>query len=93
MINRNGDLLRNLKRTPRKKGLADFPLTIVFSLVKPSESIGTLEVLGADLFGLIERFKEYGEELGLQVVFLRMFIKPFAQAGIAEGEWEGSWEC
>ena len=30
----------------------------VFSLVKPSESIRTLEVLGADLFLLIERFKE-----------------------------------
>jgi hypothetical protein len=30
----------------------------VFSLVKPSESIRTLEGLGADLFLLIERFKE-----------------------------------
>jgi len=32
----------------------------VFSLVKPSESIGTLEILGADLFFLIERFKDHG---------------------------------
>ena len=32
----------------------------VFSLVKPSESIGTLEALGADLFFLIERFKDHG---------------------------------
>jgi hypothetical protein len=31
----------------------------VFSLVKPSESIGTLEALGADIFFLIERFKEH----------------------------------
>jgi hypothetical protein len=30
----------------------------VFSMVKPSESIRTLESLGADLFFLIERFKE-----------------------------------
>ena len=30
----------------------------VFSMVKPSESIRTLETLGADLFFLIERFKE-----------------------------------
>jgi len=30
----------------------------VFSMVKPSESIRTLESLGADLFSLIERFKE-----------------------------------
>ena len=29
----------------------------VFSMVKPSESIRTLETLGADLFCLIERFK------------------------------------
>jgi len=33
----------------------------VFSLVKPSESMGTLESLGADLFSLIERFKDHGE--------------------------------
>jgi len=30
----------------------------VFSMVRPSESIRTLETLGADLFFLIERFKE-----------------------------------
>ena len=30
----------------------------IFSMVKPSESIRTLESLGADLFFLIERFKE-----------------------------------
>jgi len=30
----------------------------VFSMVKPSESIRTLEALGADLFFLIERFKD-----------------------------------
>ena len=33
----------------------------VFSMVKPSESIGTLETLGADLFSLIERFKDHGQ--------------------------------
>jgi len=33
----------------------------VFSMVKPSESIGTLETLGADLFLLIERFKDHGQ--------------------------------
>jgi len=45
------------------KGLTDRYLSkqgeAVFSLVKPSESIGTLEALGADLFFLIERFKEH----------------------------------
>ena len=47
------------------KGLTDRYLSkqgeAVFSLVKPSESIGTLEALGADLFFLIERFKEHGQ--------------------------------
>jgi Transposase DDE domain/Transposase domain (DUF772) len=33
----------------------------VFSLVKPSESIGTLETLGADLLLLVERFKGHGQ--------------------------------
>jgi len=33
----------------------------VFSLVKPSESIGTIGTLGDDLFFLIERFKENGQ--------------------------------
>jgi len=32
----------------------------VFSLVKPSESIGTLQTIGADLFFLIDRFKDHG---------------------------------
>jgi hypothetical protein len=44
------------------KGLTDRHLSkqgeAVFSMVKPSESIRTLETLGADLFFLIERFKE-----------------------------------
>ena len=47
------------------KGLTDRYLSkqgeATFSLVKPSESIGTLETLGADLFFLIERFKENGQ--------------------------------
>jgi hypothetical protein len=47
------------------KGLTDRYLSkqgeAVFSLVKPSESIGTLETLGADLFLLIERFKGHGQ--------------------------------
>lgn len=34
------------------------PGEAIFSMVKPSESIRTLESLGADLFFLIERFKE-----------------------------------
>lgn len=46
------------------KGLRDRYLSkqeeAVFSLVKPSESIGTLENLGANLFFLIERFKDHG---------------------------------
>jgi len=46
------------------KGLTDRYVSkqgeAVFSLVKPSESIGTLETLGADLFFLIERFKDHG---------------------------------
>ena len=47
------------------KGLRDRYLSkqgeAVFSMVKPSESIGTLEALGADLFLLIERFKDHGQ--------------------------------
>ena len=47
------------------KGLTDRYLSkheeAVFSMVKPSESIGTLESLGADLFLLIERFKDHGQ--------------------------------
>jgi hypothetical protein len=47
------------------KGLTDRYVSkqgeAVFSLVKPSESIGTLEILGADLFFLIERFKDHGQ--------------------------------
>jgi hypothetical protein len=47
------------------KGLSDRYLSkqgeAVFSMVKPSESIGTLETLGADLFWLIERFKDHGQ--------------------------------
>jgi hypothetical protein len=46
------------------KGLTDRYVSkqgeAVFSLVKPSESIGTLETIGADLFFLIERFKDHG---------------------------------
>jgi hypothetical protein len=45
------------------KGLTDRYLSkqreAVFSMVKPSESIRTLETLGADLFFLIERFKDH----------------------------------
>jgi hypothetical protein len=37
----------------------------VFSMVKPSESMGTLETLGADLFFLIERFKDHGPIIGM----------------------------
>jgi hypothetical protein len=37
----------------------------VFSLVKPSESMGTLQTLGADLFFLIERFKDHGPITGM----------------------------
>jgi len=33
------------------------------------------------------------EELVFYVVFLRMFIKPIAQVGVAEGKREGRWEC
>ena len=47
------------------KGLTDRYLSkqgeAVFSLVKPSESIGTLETIGADLFFLIERFRDHGQ--------------------------------
>jgi hypothetical protein len=47
------------------KGLTDRYVSkqgeAVFSLVKPSESIGTLETIGADLFFLIERFKDHGQ--------------------------------
>jgi hypothetical protein len=47
------------------KGLTDRYLSkqgeAVFSMVKPSESIETLETLGADLFCLIERFKDPGQ--------------------------------
>jgi len=47
------------------KGLTDRFLSkqggAVFSMVKPSESIGTLETLGADLVFLIERFKDHGQ--------------------------------
>jgi hypothetical protein len=47
------------------KGLTDRYLSkqgeAVFSMVKPSESIGTLETLGADLLFLIERFKDHGQ--------------------------------
>ena len=35
----------------------------------------------------------YREELGFQVVFLGMFVKPFAQVGVAEGEGYVSREC
>lgn len=37
----------------------------IFSMVKPSESIRTLEVLGSDLFFLIERFKDHGQIIGM----------------------------
>jgi hypothetical protein len=37
----------------------------VFSMVKPSESMRTLETLGADLFFLIERFKENESIIGM----------------------------
>jgi len=37
----------------------------VFSMVKPSESMGTLETLGTDLFLLIERFKDHGPIIGM----------------------------
>ena len=60
--------LVNLKRHHKDlfealdKGLRDRYLSKqgegVFSMVKPSESMRTLEILGADLFFLIERFKE-----------------------------------
>jgi hypothetical protein len=60
--------LINLKRHHKdlfealEKGLTDRYLSKeregVFSMVKPSESMRTLESLGADLFLLIERFKE-----------------------------------
>ena len=60
--------LVNLKRHHKdlfealEKGLTDRYLSkqeeAVFSMVKPSESMRTLESLGADLFFLIERFKE-----------------------------------
>jgi hypothetical protein len=38
----------------------------VFSRVKPSESIQTLESLGADLFFLIEHFKDHGQIIGMR---------------------------
>jgi len=63
--------LINLKRHHKDlfealdKGLTDRYVSkqgeAVFSLVKPSESIGTLETIGADLFFLIERFKDHGQ--------------------------------
>jgi hypothetical protein len=63
--------LINLKRHHKDlfealdKGLTDRYVSkqgdAVFSLVKPSESIGTLESIGADLFLLIERFKDHGQ--------------------------------
>jgi len=37
----------------------------VFSMVKPSESMRTLETLGADLFFLIERFKQNESIIGM----------------------------
>jgi hypothetical protein len=51
------------------KGLTDRYLSkqgeAVFSMVKPSESIRTLETLGADLFFLIERFKSHEQIIGM----------------------------
>jgi len=62
--------LINVKRHHRDlwealdQGLTDRYLSkqgeAVFSMVKPSESIGTLESLGADLFFLIGHFKDHG---------------------------------
>jgi Transposase DDE domain/Transposase domain (DUF772) len=51
------------------KGLTDRYLSkqgeSVFSMVKPSESIRTLETLGVDLFFLIERFKSHEQIIGM----------------------------
>lgn len=51
------------------RGLTDRYLSkqgeAVFSMVKPSESIRTLETLGADLFFLIERFKSHEQIIGM----------------------------
>jgi hypothetical protein len=51
------------------KGLTDQYLSkqgeSVFSMVKPSESIRTLETLGVDLFFLIERFKSHEQIIGM----------------------------
>jgi hypothetical protein len=46
----------------------------IFSMVKPSESIRTLEALGADLFFLIERFKENGSITGMSSYQLLMRV-------------------
>ena len=51
------------------KGLTDRYLSkqgeAVFSMVKPSESIQTLETLGADLFFLIEHLKSHEQIIGM----------------------------
>jgi hypothetical protein len=67
--------LVNLKRHHKDlfealdKGVTDRYLSkrgeAVFSMVKPSESMRTLETLGADLFFLIERFKENESIIGM----------------------------